>query len=129
MTFDTQASAAGPPVEDRLAVLEQAVADLRQQLNEIAEESITPAELAVVPGFDVLRPIPIVVEESADDAAARWVEAALYGLGRSEGEAIESLRDVISEVWHDLESTADSGLSRHTRTMRAVLRCYLKPAA
>lgn len=129
MNSEAQASKAAPAADKPLAVLEQLVTDLRRQVAEIAEESVTPAELSVIPGFDVLRPIPIVVEESAEDAAARWVEAALYGVGRNEGEAIESVREVIAEVWHDLESAPDSELTRHTRTMRAVLRCYLKPAA
>ena len=129
MTSEAQASEAAPAVDERVAALEQLVTELRRVVTEIAEESVTPAELSVIPGFDVLRPIPIVVEESAEDAAARWVEAALYGVGRNEGEAIESVREVIAEVWHDLESAPDSTLTRHTRTMRAVLRCYLKPAA
>ena len=129
MNSEAQASKAAPVADEPLAALEQLVTDLRRLVTEIAEESVTPAELSVIPGFDVLRPIPIVVEESAEDAAARWVEAALYGVGRNEGEAIESVREVIAEVWHDLESAPDSTLTRHTRTMRAVLRCYLKPAA
>ena len=67
-------------VEEQLAALEQAVTDLGRQVAGVIDETITPAELSVLPGLKVLRPIPIVIEESADDVIARWIEPGLTGV-------------------------------------------------
>ena len=82
----------------------------------------------MVPGLELRRPIPIVVEESGEDAAARWIEASLYGVGANGHDAIESLREEIRTVWRDLDEAPDSELSGPVQTMREVLRCYVKTA-
>ena len=127
----TEARVADTPatsVEERLAELERAVEDLGRQVGEFADEAVYPAELSVLPGLELRRPIPIVVEESADDAVARWIEPAITGLGRSEGEAVESLAEVIVEVWTELRSD-DARLSRNARRMLSVIEAYVAPAA
>ena len=138
MTTETQVADAPPeiaeaPAEasgDRLAALEQAVSDLAEQVDEMAGMSITSTELSVVPGLKRReRPIPIIVEETGEDATARWIEAGLYGVGCHGGEAIESLREEIRTVWHDLEQAPDSELSPPVQTMREVLRCYVTSAS
>ncbi len=127
----TEARVADTPAmsfEERLAELERAVEDLGRQVRDLADEAAYPAELSVLPGLELHQPIPILVEESADDAVARWIEPGLYGMGRNENEAIESLREEIHTVWHDLNSAADSELTRNTRVMRSVLRRYVQSA-
>ena len=114
-------------VEERLAALEQAVTDLGGQVNEVIEETITPAELSVLPGLKVLRPIPIVIEESADDVIARWIEPGLTGVGGSEGAAIDSLAAVIVDVWTDLRSE-NVRLAGNAGRMLAVIENYAAPA-
>lgn len=114
---------------ERLAALERAVTDLGRQVSEMAEESAIPAELSVIPGLELRHPIPILIEESPQDAVARWVEPHLWGVGRNGAEAIESLREELCTVWHDLQSASDSELSNNTRTMRSVLRRYVKSAS
>lgn len=112
-------------IDERLARLESTVAELEV----LAEETLTPAELSTLPGLELRRPIPIVIEESATDAVARWIEPGLAGIGGSEGEAIESLREEVLTVWHDLDTAADSELTRNTRTMRSILRSYVQSAS
>ena len=129
MTTETQVTDTPPAaVEERLAELERAVTDLGRQVAELADEAIYPAELSVLPGLELRQPIPIVVEESADDVVARWIEPGLSGVGNSEGEAIESLREEIHTVWQDLDCAADSELTRNTQAMRSVLRRYVQSA-
>ena len=129
MTTETQVADTPPAaVEERLAELERAVADLGRQVGELADEAVYTAELSVLPGLELRQPIPIVVEESADDAVARWIEPGLSGVGNSEGEAIESLREEIHTVWQDLDCAADSELTRNTQMMRSVLRRYVQSA-
>ncbi len=129
MTTETRVTdTPAPSVEERLAELERAVTDLGRQVAEFADEAVYPAELSVLPGLELRRPIPIVVEESADDVVARWIEPAITGLGRSEGEAVESLAEVIVEVWAELRSDGDR-LSRNTRRMLSIIEAYVAPAA
>ena len=59
---------------------------------------------------------------------ARWIEPAITGLGRSEGAAVESLAEVIVEVWAELRSD-DARLSRNARRMLSVIEAYVAPAA
>lgn len=122
---------ADPPAgiaDERLDSIEQAVKDLHRQVGEMNEETITPAELTVVPGLTVRRPIPIVIEESAEDVLARWVEPQIWGIGGSEGEAIESLAEIIAEFWADLHD-GSMKLSGNARRIRAVMETYVAPAA
>ena len=136
MTTETQVADAPPeaaeaPPErstDRLAALEQAVSDLAEQVDEMAGEFVYPAELSVVPGLEVRRPIPIVVEESGDDVLARWVEPGITGIGESEGEAVASLADIIVDVWNELSADGVK-LSGNARRMLAVIEFYAAPAS
>ena len=78
----------------------------------------------MLPGLELRRPIPIVVEESADDVVARWIEPAITGLGRSEGEAIESLAEVIV----DLGCAPTATGSPATRGGCLIIEAYVAPA-
>ncbi len=122
-TADSPAETAGK----RLESIERSVKNLDRRVGEMSEETITPAELTVVPGLTVRRPIPIVLEESAEDVLARWVEPGITGIGGSEGEAIESLAAIIVDVWKDLR--AEGGPSgRNAQRMLAIIENYAAPA-
>lgn len=126
MASEVQVAETTQTVEERLAALEQAVADLGGQVGEMTEETITPAELSVLPGLEVLQPIPIVIEEGADDVIARWIEPGLTGIGGSEGEAIDSLAAVIVDVWTDLRS-GDVLRAGNAGRILAVIENYAAP--
>lgn len=115
------------PAHGQLESIEEAVKDLHRQVGEMNEETITPAELTVVPGLWVHRPIPIVIEESAEDVLARWVEPGLTGFGGSEGEAIESLAAIILDVWTSLHA-GDAVRGSNARRIVTVLENYAAPA-
>ena len=116
-----QAQVADAPAttEERLARLEAALEEVRT----LAEETCIPAELSVVPGLALRRPIPVVIEEGDGDVVARWIEPGLVGVGGSEGEAMASLADIIAETLADLRS--DMRLSRNARRMLAVIEAYI----
>ena len=120
------AESAAATSDPRLDSIEQVVKDLHRQVGEMSEETITPAELTVVPGLHLHRPIPIVIEESAEDVLARWVEPGLTGIGGSEGEAIESLAAIILEVWKGLR--ADDVTGRNAQRVLTVIENYAAPA-
>ena len=129
MASEVRTTTPPPAIADkRLDSIERAVKDLHRQVGEMNEETITPAELTVVPGLTVHRPIPIVLEGSDEDVVARWVEPHIWGFGGSEGEAIESLAEIIAEVWSDLHDD-DMKLSGNARRMLAVMESYVAPDA
>ena len=119
--YMAQAQVAEAPAttEERLARLEAALEEVRT----LAEETITPAELSVVPGLALRRPIPVVIEEGDGDVVARWIEPGLVGIGGSEGEAMDSLADIVADTLTDLRS--DTRLSRNARRMLAVIKAYI----
>ena len=120
-----QAQVAEAPVttDERLARLEAALEEVRA----LAEGTIIPAELSVVQGLALRRPIPVVIEEGDGDVVARWIEPGLVGIGSNEGEAMESLADIVAETLTDLRS--DMRLSRNARRMLAVIEAYAAPDA
>ena len=119
-----QVTEATATAEERLARLEATVDEVRA----LAEETIIPAELSVVPGLALRRPIPVVIEGGADGVVARWIEPGLTGIGGSEGEAMASLADIIADTLADLRSDVTL-LSNNTRRMLAVIEGYADPAA
>ena len=127
MASEVQVAETTQTVEERLAALERAVTDLGGQVDEMTEETITPAEMSVLPGLKVLQPIPIVIEEGAEDVIARWIEPGLTGIGGSEGEAIDSLASVIVDVWKDLRS-GDMANAGNAGRILAVIENYAAPA-
>ena len=123
-------------IEARLGELHAALDGVRATLRsietslaELLSQTGCATELSIVPGLEIARPIPIVVEDSAADAVVRWPEAGLTGVGGSEGEAIDSLREEIATTWHELQEDSDFRLTRHARTIRAVLEYYAKAPA
>lgn len=127
MAPEVQVAETTQTVEQRLAALERAVTDLGGQVDEMTEETITPAEMSVLPGLKVLQPIPIVIEEGAEDVIARWIEPGLTGIGGSKGEAIDSLASVIVDVWKDLRS-GDMANAGNAGRILAVIENYAAPA-
>ena len=121
-----QAQVADAPTttEEQLARLEAALEEVRT----LAEETCIPAELSVVPGLALRRPIPVVIEEGDGDVVARWIEPGLVGIGGSEGEAMASLADIVAETLADLRSDV-ALLSNNARRMLAVIEAYAAPDA
>ena len=110
--------------EERLARIEATLEEVRT----LAEETITPAKLSVVSGLALQRPIPVVIEEGEGDVVARWIEPGLVGIGGSEGEAMDSLADIVAETLADLRSDVTL-LSNNTRRMLAVIESYVATTA
>ena len=119
-----QIAEASATTGERLARLEAALEELRA----LAEETVIPAELSVVPGLALRRPIPVVIESDGESVVARWIEPGLTGIGGSEGEAMASLADIVADTLSDLRSDVTL-LSNNTRRMLAVIEAYAAPAA
>ena len=116
-------------VTQRLDHLERLVQHVSSQLDQLLDESATATEISEIGDLQVSRPIPIVLEETAGEVVARWPEAGLTGVGRSEGEAIESLREEVAVTWEDLATATDGELSKHARMIRNVMRHYADAAS
>lgn len=123
------AAASMARVERRLARLERAVRRVDRRLEELAGESMVSTEISEVPGLELRRPIPVLLEETDAEVVARWPEPGLTGVGGSGGEAIDSLREEIAATWEDLANMDDQDLSRNARTMRQVMFNYAEASA
>jgi hypothetical protein len=70
-------------------------------LNDIGDNSI-----------DILKPIPIIIEESNDECLARWPETNAFGIGTSIIEAISNLKANIAELYFDITSRKVDSLGK-----------------
>ena len=110
-------------IEDSPARLERTV----QELRTIAEEVSVAAHLSVLPGLKLRRPIPVAIDKGAEDVIARWIEAELAGIGRSEQEALQDLADNVAAARAELRSTDPRDISGNARRMLAVIDSYVAP--
>lgn len=110
-------------IEDSLARLESAV----QELRTIAEEISVTAHLSVLPGLKLRRPVPVMIDKDAEDVVARWIEAELTGIGRSEQEALQDLADNVAEVRAELQSMDPRDISGNAQRMLEVIDGYVAP--
>ena len=110
-------------IEESLSRLESTV----QELRTIAEDLSVTARLSVLPGLKLRRPIPVMIDKGAEDVVARWIEAEITGIGRSEQEALQDLADNVAETRADLQSTDPHYISGNARRMLAVIDSYVAP--
>ena len=116
-------------VAQRLDRLERLVQGIGTQLQQLLDGSTIATEISEIGDVPLKRPLPIVLQETEGEVLARWPEAGLTGVGDSEGEAIESLREEIAITWRELESTVGKKLSRHAQTIRQVMANYADAAS
>ena len=117
-----------PPRPDtHLLTIEEALQSLTELVTELLETPTLYAELSVIPGFEVHRPIPVVVEaDASDQVVARWIEPQLVAIGPTEAEALAGLADVIGTVWRRFSSNR-ARLSENARRIRTVIEAYATP--
>lgn len=107
-----------------------ALADELQQLHlEIANRpSISSVQLHTlgITEISVRAPMSIVLEETEDEALARWPEGRVHGLGASVAEAIASLKANIVDEYLDLTSRDRETLGEIALDTLAVMGHYLQ---
>jgi hypothetical protein len=56
--------------------------------------------------YEVIRPIPVVLEEDDGQYCATWYDADMFGYGDTEQEGLEDLCDGIAGLWEVLKREA-----------------------
>ncbi len=92
-----------------------------------ARPSIKQAELFDIgEEFELIHPIPIVLEESEDEVVASFPETETFAVGSTESEAIMNLKSAITELYSDLSETPHEQLGRLPlswfRTLKRIMR-------
>jgi len=71
--------------------------------------------------FEVIEPLPIVIEESDDEVIATFPEVEVFAVGSGEAEAINNLKREVSKLYYELINTPDEQLGRVPQSWKRVL--------
>jgi predicted RNase H-like HicB family nuclease len=76
--------------------------------------------------LEVIRPIPIVIEETEDEVVASFPEVEVFAVGTGEAEAINNLKQEIQELYYELADTPNENLGRVPQSWKRVLDKVLR---
>jgi hypothetical protein len=80
--------------------------------------------------YEVVRPLPVVLEEDEGQYVATWYDADLFGYGDSEQEALEDLCETIVSLYEVLKrESAAQGLGDPLAKQWAFLQKVIREAA
>ena len=111
----------------RVDRLEQEVQELRKGLAALTESRPVPVPMTTLAPepFEVRRPIPVVVRPAGEEHVATFFDANISMSGDTEEEAVSNLRELIVDVFDELE--ADEGnLGPEPARQLAVLRAFME---
>jgi hypothetical protein len=77
--------------------------------------------------YEVLNPIPIIIEEYSDETIVSFTEVELFGTGKTESEAILNLKLNIIDLYTDLTSTKNENLGKLPLSWLRILKKVIKP--
>jgi|GEM_PF-2461915 len=76
--------------------------------------------------LEVIRPIPVVIEEYRDEVIASFTEIEAFGAGLCEAEAIIDLKNEIKKTFFELEEVSDEELGKLPISWKRVLSKVVK---
>jgi hypothetical protein len=115
-------------VKSIVSELQQCKKGIRTILNELREKPITKqTELFEIDEtLEVIRPIPVVIEEYGDEVIATFPEIEAFGAGLCEAEAIINLKNEIRKIFFELEGVSDNELGKLPLSWKRVLLKVVK---
>ena len=92
-------------------------------MDELREKPVTKQTelLEIDETLEVIRPIPVVIEEYDDEVIAAFPEIEAFGAGLCEAAAIMNLKDKIKETFFELEEVSDDELGKLPLSWKRVL--------
>ena len=110
-------------VESVKSELQQCKEGISTILDELREKPITKqTELFEIDEtLEVIKPIPVVIEEYGDEVIATFPEIETFGVGSGEAEAIRNLKNEIRKVFFELENIGDDELGKLPLSWKRVL--------
>jgi hypothetical protein len=76
--------------------------------------------------LETIEPIPVVIEETEDEALASFPEIETFAVGAGEAEAINNLKKEISKLYYELVDADDEELGRIPQAWKRVLRKVIR---
>jgi len=76
--------------------------------------------------LEVIKPIPVVIEEYNDEVIAAFPEIEAFGVGSGEAEAIRNLKEEIREIFFELENISEDELGKLPLSWKRVLLKVVK---
>jgi predicted DNA-binding antitoxin AbrB/MazE fold protein len=135
LKFVDELSEVKSQVDDLTLKVESVKSELRQCregistiLDELRERPITKqTELFEIDEtLEVIKPIPVVVEEYSDEVIAAFPEIEIFGVGSGEAEAIRNLKKEIRKIFFELENIGDDELGKLPLSWKRVLLKVVK---
>ncbi len=117
-----------PALLDQVDRLSRQLTDLREEVDRLAERSVYATLLTTLASrdYELLRDIPITVEENEDETSVSWFEIGLTGVDDTADGALMSFERHLLRLFDDLNAMADDELgplpSRWKRTLATVIR-------
>lgn len=101
-------------VKSELKDCKEGIRTVVNELEELKEKPITKqTELFEIDGaLELIRPIPVVIEEYEDEVVATFPEIEAFGVGLCEADAIVNLKGEITKIFFELEGISDDKLGR-----------------
>jgi len=115
-------------VESVTSELQQCKEGINTILDELREKPITKQTelLEIDETLEVIKPIPVVIEEYSDEVVAAFPEIEAFGVGSGEAEAIRNLKDEIRKIFFELENSSDDDLGKLPLSWKRVLLKVVK---
>ncbi len=124
---------------DHAATVDKVLHDLQAQVQDVRDllahlrrgyPKPIPLENLRDPRYEVMRPIPVVLEVDEGQYIATWYDADLFGYGDIEQEALDDLCESIVSLWEVLKrESAAQGLGDALAKQWAFLQKVIREVA
>ena len=117
-----------PALLDQVDRLSRQLADLREEVDRLAERSVYATLLTTLRSrdYELLRDIPITVEHDDEETCVSWFEIGVTGVADTADGALMSFEERLLRLFTDLEAKPESELgplpSRWKRALTATIR-------
>lgn len=117
-----------PSLHEQVGRLSLQLTQLREEVERLSERSVYSTAITTLasPDYELLRDIPITVEEDEDETSVSWFEIGLTGVDDTHDGALISFENRLLRLFDDLNAMADDELgplpSRWKRTLAATIR-------
>lgn len=115
-------------VKSDLQKCKKGISKILNELKELKEKPVIKQTelLDIDDGLEVIRPIPVVIEEYDDEVIASFPEIEAFGAGVCEAEAIIDLKNEIRKIFFELEEVGEKELGKLPQSWKRVLLKVVK---
>ena len=115
-------------LHDQVGRLASQVTELREEVERLSERSVYSTAITTLasPDYELLRDIPITVEQDDEETCVSWFELGVAGVDDTPDGALVAFERRLLRLFSDLNAMSDDELgplpSRWKRTLAATIR-------